>query len=217
MKPTAILSLSLAAITTTAAASNVHAAADLIVRAIDPVTMDPTKFSVLSVLKTAMPTPTGTATDIVLPTGDVTPQWYKDLPADVMVLLAQMYPTTPTAAVSETAALAMNDSSSSIQDPTASQTTLTRTLEIASATLSATAYGTGSSNSSGVASAGSLFSNTTRITGGPTATVNGTMVPTGKPGLALSGKSVGIKNTIGTGVLSAVMGLSVAAAFCLFA
>ncbi|KAJ4322040.1 hypothetical protein N0V94_002619 [Neodidymelliopsis sp. IMI 364377] len=109
---------------------NLHAVADLIARAIDPATMDPTKLSVLSVLKTAMPT----ATDATLPTGTAAPQWYKDLPADVMVLLAQMYPVTPTAAAEiETAAVSV------------SQTTLTRTLEVVpTATSNATALSTGS-------------------------------------------------------------------------
>lgn len=218
MKPTTILSLTLATTSTAAANTNVHAVADLIARAMDPATMDPTKLSVLSVLKTAMPTPTGTATDIVLPTGDVAPQWYKDLPADVMVLLAQMYPATPTAAVSETALLVANTSSTSIQDSivslTASQTTLTRTLELAPATLTATASGTGYSNGSTVVSTGSLFGNNTN---GKTATASGTGVATGAPGLTLPGTSAGAKNTVGVGVWSVVMGLGVAAAFCLFA
>ncbi|KAJ4382788.1 hypothetical protein N0V86_002011 [Didymella sp. IMI 355093] len=221
MKTTTILSLALAASTTTATASNAHAVADLIARAIDPATMDPIKFSVLSVLKTAMPTPTGTATDIVLPTGDVAPQWYKDLPADVMVLLAQMYPATSAAAVSETALSATTVSSSSIQDSTASatasaiasQTTLAKTLEVASVTPSASVLGTGYSNGSAVVSTGLLSPNATGITGGTT----GTGAATGKPGLELPGTSAGAKNAVGTGSLSAIMGFCLAAAFCLFA
>jgi hypothetical protein len=225
MKPAIILSLALAASTTTATASNVHAVADLIARAIDPATMDPIKFSVLSVLKTAMPTPTGTVTDIVLPTGDVAPQWYKDLPADVMVLLAQMYPAISAAAVSEAASSAMTVSSSSIQDSTASatasetasatasQTTLTKTLEIASVTPSASVWGTGYSNGSAVVSTGLLSPNVTGVTGGTASTG----VATGKPSLELPGTSAGAKNAVGTGSLSAVMGFCLAAAFCLFA
>jgi hypothetical protein len=220
MKPTTILSLAVAATTATATASNVHEVADLVARA---ATMDPTKFSVLSVLKTAMPMPTGTATDIVLPTGDIAPQWYKDLPADVMVLLAQMYPTTTTAAVSETKPLAESGNSSSLQDSTASatatQTTLTKTLEAASITLSASAEGTGYSNGSGIFSTGSLSPNVTGITGVTTATANSTGVPTGKPGLELPGTSAGAKSGAPTGVAVAasIAGLVVALSFLLYA
>lgn len=221
MKPMTILSLAIAATTTTATASNAHEVADLVARAMDPATMDPAKFSVLSVLKTAMPTPTGTATDIVLPTGDIAPQWYKDLPADVMVLLVQMYPVTPTAAVSETALPAPSGYSSSLQgvtaSATASQTTLTKSLEAASITLSASAWGTGYSNGSVVVSTGSLSPNVTGITGGRTATASGTGVSTGKPGLELPGTSAGVKNTVGTGSVVAALGFTVAVAFCYFA
>lgn len=211
MKPTTILSLTVTATSTAAANTDIHAVADLIARAMDPATMDPTKVSVLSVLKTAMPTPTGTATDIVLPTGDVAPQWYKDLPADVIMLLAQMYPATPTATVvSQTAALAMNDFSSSIQDSTASQTMLTRTLELVPTptTVLATAISTGPSDGSTVVSTGSLFGNTTNAT-------LATGAPIGIP--SQPGTSVGAKNAVGAGVWSVAMGVGIAAAFCLFA
>ena len=213
MKPTTILSLAVAATTTTATASNVHEVADLIARAIDPATMDPTKFSVLSVLKTAMPTPTGTETDIVLPTGDIAPQWYKDLPADVMVLLAQMYPATITAAVSEMTSLAGSSGSSEVQDSsasvtasaTASQTTLTKSLEAASVTLSVTATSVGYANGSVVVSTGSLSPNVTGITGGTTATASSTEIPTGKPGLELPGTSAGAKSGMPTGMATALI------------
>ncbi|KAF3034738.1 hypothetical protein E8E11_004518 [Didymella keratinophila] len=197
MKPTTILSLAAAATTTTATASNVHEVANLIARAIDPATMDPTKLSVLSVLQTAMPTPTGTETDIVLPTSDIAPQWYKDLPADVMVLLAQMYPATPTTA----------DSTASVTASAAASQT----------TLSVTATGVGYSNGSVVVSTGLLSPNVTGITGGTTATASSTGDPTGKPGLELPGTSAGTRGAVPTEVLSAVIGLSVAAVFFLFA
>ncbi|KAF3040113.1 hypothetical protein E8E12_007825 [Didymella heteroderae] len=217
MRPTTILSLTVAAATHSASASNIHEVADLIARAMDPATMDPTKFSVLSVLRTAMPSPTGTVTDIALPTGNIAPQWYKDLPADVMVLLAQMYPATPTAVVSETASLASSGSSSSIQDSTASQATLTNSPEAASITQSASAWGTGYSNGSVIVSTGSLSPNVTSITDERSATASGTGVPTGKPGLELPSTSAGAKKTIGTGSVSVAIGLTVAAVFCLFA
>lgn len=199
MTPTTILFLAVAAITTTATASNIHEVADLIVRAMDPATMDPIKLSILSVLKTAMPTPTGTVTDITLPTGDIAPQWYKDLPADVMVLLAQMYPAIPTASA------------------TASQAALTKSPEATSVTLRVSAESAGYSNGSVVISTGSLSPNVTGITGGITTTASGTGIPTGKPGLELPGMSAGTQGTLPTGVLSAVTGLSVVAVFFLFA
>lgn len=213
MKPTTILSLAAATITT-ATASNAHEVAGLIVRAMDPATMDPARLSVLSVLKTAMPSPTGTATDIALPTGDVAPQWYKDLPADIMVLLAQMYPATPTAAVSETSPLAESRSSFEIQDSTASpsQTTLTRSLEVASVTASAAAWGTGYSNGSVAVSTGSLTPNVTGTTGGRTASTSGTGVATGKPGLELPGTSAGTRRSTTTSTaVGAAFGLLIAA------
>ncbi|KAJ4344183.1 hypothetical protein N0V95_006298 [Ascochyta clinopodiicola] len=193
MRSTTILTVS--AITASAVAStappNVHAVAELIVRALDPATMDPTKLSVLSVLKIAMPTTTGT--DIVLPTGDVTPQWYKDLPADVMVLLAQMYPAAQTAAVSETSSVAANASSSLAQETNvASKTTQTRSLELVpTATGNASSLSTGSS--SNVAANGALS--------------------TSSPSPSNSTVSTGAKNTVGKGSWSFVLALGVTACF----
>ncbi|KAJ8115484.1 hypothetical protein OPT61_g2891 [Boeremia exigua] len=179
---------------------NVHAVADLVARAIDPATMDPTKLSVLSVLKTAIPTPTGT--DIVLPTGDAAPQWYKDLPADVMVLLAQMYPAAPTTAAttSETTTVPSSVGSSAMQETagvSVSQTTLTVTLELGP-TPTAALNNTLSTGSSGGTSANNTIS-------------------TALPSSTQSAISTGAKTTVGAGKWSVVMGLGVAAVFCLFA
>ncbi|KAF2627773.1 hypothetical protein BU25DRAFT_458185 [Macroventuria anomochaeta] len=179
---------------------NIHAVADLIARAIDPATIDPTKLSVLSVLKTAMPT--GTGTDIVLPTGDVAPQWYKDLPADVMVLLAQMYPATPTVAVamSQTTNASLNGTEIAVQKTASvseSQTTLTRTLELVPTSTAA--------------------ANKTLSTGSPSDNSTNVTLSTGAPSPTQSVFSIGAKNTVGTGKWSVVMGLGVAAVFCFFA
>ncbi|KAG9199670.1 hypothetical protein G6514_008225 [Epicoccum nigrum] len=214
MKPTSILPI--AALAVSASARNVHVIGDLMAREIDPATMDPTKLSVLSVLKTAIPTPTGTETAIALPTGDFTPQWYKDLPADVIMLLAQMYPATPTSAsstsatstsavaVSETTAASSNASSSVSQETasvsasaSASQTALTKTLE--------------------------TVPTTTSTSNGTLSTINGTSavstgdIPTSKPNSSQPASSIGAKNTVGTGSWSVAVGLSVAALFCLLA
>ena len=203
MKLTTILSTSalLASALASAAHPDIHAVADLLARAIDPSTMDPTKLSVLSVLKTAMPSATGT--DIVLPTGDVAPQWYKDLPADVKVLLAQMYPATPTAGalVSQTgsvsASVSGTESVKEMASASVSQTTLTRTLELVP---------TPTATSNGTLSTGSSSGNA----------ANGTL-STGSPSPTQSAFSTGAKNIVGTEKWSVVMTLGVAAVFCFFA
>lgn len=148
--------------------------------------------------------PTETGTDIVLPTGSATPQWYKDLPADVMVLLAQMYPATPTASevVSQTSSATLpkvDGTENTVQGTSSSivsQTTLTRTLEsVPVATASTTSLSTGEPNES---------------------SANGTL-STGKSIPTQSAFSIGAKNTVATGKWSVVMGLGVAALFCFFA
>lgn len=190
MKPTTILSTSAILVTALASTAhpNVHAVADLVARAMDPATMNPTKVSVLSVLKTAMPT-SGTGTDIVLPTGTVMPQWYKDLPAEIMVLLAQMYPAT-TAGSAESGTSATS-ASASAQTGGASQSTLTRTLELVGSSATAGSSGTQTD-------------------------ANATL-STGQPSPTQSALSTGAKNSVGIGRWSLAMGMGVAAGFCFFA
>jgi hypothetical protein len=67
---------------------NAHDLQDLAARSIDPQTMDPTRLSILSVLKTAMPS----GLDVPEPTGSIEPEWYKDLPENVKSLLPILYP-----------------------------------------------------------------------------------------------------------------------------
>ncbi|CAO2656763.1 Nn.00g055660.m01.CDS01 [Neocucurbitaria sp. VM-36] len=69
----------------------------LLGRAIDPKTMDPTQLSVLSVLRTAMPT----GPDTPLPTGDYEPEWYQKLPAEVKSLLPSLYPAATIATATD--------------------------------------------------------------------------------------------------------------------
>ncbi|KAI4946749.1 hypothetical protein J4E91_006921 [Alternaria rosae] len=69
-------------------------------RAIDPATMNPTLLSVLSVLKTAMPT----GPNAPMPTGDLEPNWYQQLPGDVKSLLPELYPAAAAVATSEAGA-----------------------------------------------------------------------------------------------------------------
>jgi len=73
-------------------ASNVE---DLVARAIDPKTMDPTRLSVLSVLKTGIPC----SAHYPEATGEVE-EWYSKLPADVKSLLPSLYPASSTGAAS---------------------------------------------------------------------------------------------------------------------
>jgi hypothetical protein len=77
---------------------NVHGLEDLVPRDIDPKTMDPTRLSVLSVLRTAIPS----GTDFPKPSGDFEPDWYKNLPADVKSLLPSLYPVTITSTSTST-------------------------------------------------------------------------------------------------------------------
>jgi hypothetical protein len=93
MKSYSILTTALALATLASSARlNVHDLEDLVPRDIDPKTMDPTRLSVLSVLRTAIPS----GSDFPKPTGDFEPDWYKNLPADVKSLLPSLYPATLT-------------------------------------------------------------------------------------------------------------------------
>jgi hypothetical protein len=67
-----------------------HDIQDLAARAIDPTTMDPVRLSVLSVMRTAIPS----GTDFPKPTDGVEPEWWQKLPEDVKSLLPVLYPAT---------------------------------------------------------------------------------------------------------------------------
>jgi hypothetical protein len=97
----------LAAGTLASAALNAHDIENLVVREIDPKTMDPTRLSVLSVLKTAIPT----GSNFPQPTGGFEPEWFSKLPADVKSLLPSLYPAA--AVASEAASSASTTASSS--------------------------------------------------------------------------------------------------------
>jgi hypothetical protein len=70
----------------------------LAARLVDPATMDPTRLSVLSVLKTGMPA----APNSPMPTGDYEPEWYQALPGDVKSLLPALYPVAAVAVAEPT-------------------------------------------------------------------------------------------------------------------
>jgi hypothetical protein len=100
--------------------------AGLAARLIDPATMDPTRFSVLSVLKTAIPTSPNTP----MPTGDYEPEWYEKLPDDFKSLLQVLYPVaalaTPGVSVSQTPAV-VESSVAAVQSETKTYTDTTAT------------------------------------------------------------------------------------------
>ena len=197
MKSTTILSTT-ALVTSALASPPSHAVADLLVRAMDPATMDPTKLSVLSVLKTAIPTASGT--DIVLPTGNAMPQWYKDLPADVMVLLAQMYPETAAVAATGSASTTVSEPILASVSATAESVkeTASAALSLTTLTMTMSAVPTDTAESNGT--------NPTTVSASAT----------GSASASATGSSSTISST-GAGTRSIALGLAVAVAFCFFA
>lgn len=196
-----------------------YGAKELLARAMDPQTMDPMRLSVLSVLKTAMPT----EADAPMPTGDNSPKWYQDLPADVMVLLAQMYPATLPAseavsatpgAVSATSALAAgsslssNESSSTSQAMSGSATSTASLQPTTTGQIMATStdqiMSTGTRG--GASSTASASSNGTMSSGTRTPTPNASNLP-----------SASTRTIIRTDVLATVLGFGVGACFFMFA
>ena len=172
---------------------------ELLARMMDPQTMDPMRLSVLSVLKTAMPTDS----EAPMPTGGNSPQWYQDLPADVIILLAQMYPAEPTSdVVSSTSAPAAGSSSSLAKSSSSSQAVSSSPTSTASLQSTST-----SADTSGSASPTATVSSSEGL---PTATQTPTPSPSNLP-------SAGTRAVIRTDALATVLGVSVGACFFLFA
>ncbi|EOA88967.1 uncharacterized protein SETTUDRAFT_27017 [Exserohilum turcica Et28A] len=96
---------------------NNNNAAILINRDLDPATMDPAQFSVLRVLKNAMPS----GPNPPFPTGTSDPAWYQSLPQDVKQLLPKFYPVVQAAAVSQGEISSSGGSSSSSTTITSEQ------------------------------------------------------------------------------------------------
>lgn len=93
MKPSLLPFTALAPLTlATKSPLAAHDIQDLAARAIDPTTMDPVRLSVLSVLRTAIPS----GSDFPKPTDGAEPEWWQKLPADVKSLLPVLYPATET-------------------------------------------------------------------------------------------------------------------------
>ncbi|KAH3989418.1 hypothetical protein HBH98_208130 [Parastagonospora nodorum] len=156
------LILSAAALAAGSAFSNNNLPANnvenFVARAIDPKTMDPTRLSVLSVLKTAIPC----SARYPEATGEVE-EWYSKLPVDVKSLLPSLYPASSTGAASVSgpvAKLAVTDVFTAACSASGTTTTTTRV------TVTKTVHLTGSATA---------LSNTSTITAASNGTtLNGT-------------------------------------------
>jgi hypothetical protein len=197
--------------------------AGLAARLIDPATMDPTRFSVLSVLKTAIPTSPNTP----MPTGNYEPEWYEKLPNDVKSLLQVLYPVaalaTPDMNVSQTPVV-VESSVAAVQTETKMYTDATK------ASFSPTGLAFESSCAS--ASAQSTHTETLQYTPATTASAvtpysglvpNNTVPATGTGTLATTSAtttnllSVGARVAVKTETLAVIAWIGVGAGFFLFA
>jgi hypothetical protein len=169
---------------------------ELLARMMDPQTMDPMRLSVLSVLKTAMPTDA----EAPMPTGDNSPKWYQDLPADVMVLLAQMYPAEPTSGVVSSTSAPAAGSSSSLDRPSSSSQAVSSS-PMSTASLQSISTSAGSASPTATASSNE---------GLPAATQTPAPSPSDLP-------SAGTRAIIRADALATVLGVGVGACFFLFA
>ncbi|KAF5849886.1 hypothetical protein GGP41_005296 [Bipolaris sorokiniana] len=223
-------------VATTAMASRVYLIEDnddanmLLDRAMDPADMNPTQLSILSVLKTAMPS----GTSIPMLTGTSEPDWYKNLPDDVKSLLPQFYPATTTSSVESTSSSSssseVTSQASSTPTPTptptpTSNTVLTSSLvseEASSAFVSAAAVTSSSvqvsssSPSSTSTATTPLFSSTVSAFPSPSSNSSTTVTTTSASPTPSALFSSGFRNTMHTGLLAAVAYVSVALGFCLF-
>ncbi|KAH8732811.1 hypothetical protein GQ44DRAFT_6061 [Phaeosphaeriaceae sp. PMI808] len=125
---------SISALTAGTLASNVQLNAHIIneLLARDYQTMDRTRLSVLSVLRTAIPSGTTAA----LPTGTVEPEWYQKLPNDVKSLLPLLYPaavtttsSSPSSSTPNTPGLSSISASTTSTSTTTKKVTVTKTLQ----------------------------------------------------------------------------------------
>ncbi|EMD94269.1 hypothetical protein COCC4DRAFT_48563 [Bipolaris maydis ATCC 48331] len=199
-----------------------NAANMLLDRAIDPADMNPTQFSILSVLKTAMPS----GTSIPMPTGTSEPDWYKNLPDDVKSLLPQFYPATTTASVERTSTsseVVSQASSTPTSTPVLTSSLVSEEASSSSAFVSAAAVTSASVqvSSSSLPSTSTptipLFSSTVSTFPSASSNSSTTVTTTSASPTPSALFSAGLRNTVHTGLLAAVAYVSVALGFCLFA
>ncbi|KAJ4372215.1 hypothetical protein N0V83_003989 [Neocucurbitaria cava] len=171
-----------------------HEIKALLGRAIDPKTMDATQLSVLSVLRTAMPT----GVDTPLPTGDFEPEWYQKLPADVKSLLPSLYPEAAAATVDTTTTTTTTRTTTvTTRRPTSAQGEVTAQDVLPTATAAANA------------------TTAPWATGSGTGSANGTLSIAAPLPSEFFG--TGTKTGVKMEVLTAVMWVGVGMGFCIFA
>ncbi|KAF2855462.1 hypothetical protein T440DRAFT_155470 [Plenodomus tracheiphilus IPT5] len=213
---------------------------ELLGRAIDPATMDPTQLSVLSVLKTALagvslpPAPSSS--------GSPEPEWFVKLPEDVKSLLPELYPATAVAAVAAVDATPTAESTGLSVSPTSQAATATVTAPLIVPTtgsesknvdsepltvaLSSEVLNSLIANSTSATLAISEVTITKSLQHVSSVTGTGSLFPTSNGTLTMGTPSVspttsvvsgGVRNAVETKALAAVMWVAVGAGFCLFA
>lgn len=225
----------------TALIASVYAALaqnELVGREIDPATMNPTKLSVLSVLKTAL-------ASVSLPpapfaSGAPEPEWFAKLPEDVKSLLPELYPVTAVAAVAavdatptaEPTGLSVSTTSeaatASVTAPLIVPATASETMDVESRPVTVSLPVSVVLNNSTFSSATSAMSDITLTkslqhasivtgTGSLFPSSNGTLTTRAPSASATtSAVSGSVRNTVGVEAF-VVMWVAVGAGFCLFA
>ncbi|KAL6711892.1 hypothetical protein ACN47E_002935 [Coniothyrium glycines] len=197
--------------------------ASIAAREIDPQTMDPTRLSVLQILKTAMPTDA----NVPLPTGGTEPSWYAQLPADVKALLPGLYPVN-VAAVSSAPAVVSEALPVSTPSVVASSTVASAdAVSVSSSALAPASVFSPALGPSATSASGASHITVTKTlqyasSGVPVlsnGTSNGTLsAPTAPPSPSASGLfSAGISTAIKIETLAAVVWLALGTVFFLFA
>jgi hypothetical protein len=208
---------------------------DLAARMIDPATMDPTRLSVLSVLKTAIPT----SPNSPMPTGDYEPAWYQALPQDVKSLLPALYPVVAVAtsevSVSQTPESAVAAVQSTFTDATMASSAVDSPAPTSTTSLAASSSASNSAISTPWTSQVTL-TKTLQYASLPASSASASALPlysglvlntttqaTGTGGVLPSASatstnflSAGAKTSIRTEILAAVAWVSVGAGFFLF-
>ncbi|KNG46619.1 hypothetical protein TW65_06845 [Stemphylium lycopersici] len=243
MKATLIFSLATSALASAVQfpynnAANVNAAiaGTLMNRAIDPATMDPTQFSILSVLKTAMPT----GPNMPMPSRGVEPVWYKELPEDVKVLLPKFYPVVADAGMGDggdsEASTTVGDRTSKSEETSvvatsegmrvlvstspSSPSTLTSTLNTAPSSFPSTNHTASTTTSSYSSSPSSSSSSSPTLSllssppSAPTTTASSSPLTSATPSTPFN---AGAKASVHTVLLTAVAWISLAMGFYIFA
>ncbi|KAF1912324.1 hypothetical protein BDU57DRAFT_582486 [Ampelomyces quisqualis] len=206
MKYIIFLTIALVAFASVSSAQlKAHDVADLVAR---DTYLNPTRLSVLSVLRTAIPS----GSNFPRPTGDFVPEWYQKLPEDVKSLLPSLYPAT-VAEISATSELVSSPQHFSTHSCSRSylKSPITTTILISSTThitvTKTVHYAPSLSTGTGVPSNGSSTISTPS---------NGTM-STGLPSPSVPPFLGGANSVVKVETLAALAWVGLAAGFFLFA